>query len=67
MFYENVERKHLLTLKCQENLHLKMLSMSSADYILANFSNLFFSYRQIVWTLIRLFIEEQYDLGPHCL
>ena len=35
--------------------------------ILANFSNLFFAYRQTVWTLIRLLLEEQSDLGSHCL
>ena len=45
--------------------------------ILANFSNLFlhtgkqcgpiFVYWQTVWTLIRLLLEEQSDLGPHCL
>ena len=35
--------------------------------ILANVSNLFFAYRQTVWTLIRLLLEEQSDLGPHCL
>ena len=35
--------------------------------ILANFSNLFFAYRQTVWTLIRLLLKEQSDLGPHCL
>ena len=34
--------------------------------ILANFSNLFFAYRQTVWTQIRL-LKEQSDLGPHCL
>ena len=35
--------------------------------ILANFSNLLFAYRQTVWTLIRLLLEEQSDLGIHCL
>ena len=35
--------------------------------ILANFSNLFFAYRQTVWTQIRLLLEEQSDLGPHGL
>ena len=35
--------------------------------IRANFSNLFFAYRQAVLTLIRLLLEEQSDLGPHCL
>ena len=27
----------------------------------------FFAYRQIVWTLIRLFLEEQSDMGSHGL
>ena len=36
--------------------------------ILANFSNLFFfAYRQTVWALIRLHLEEQSDRDPHCL
>ena len=26
-----------------------------------------FAYRQTVWTQIRLLLEEQSDLGPHCL
>ena len=33
--------------------------------ILANFPNLFFAYRQTVWTQIRLLLKEQSDLGPH--
>ena len=35
--------------------------------LLANFSKLFFAYRQKVWTQIRLLLKEQSDLGPHCL
>ena len=35
--------------------------------ILANFSKLFFAYRQTVWTQIILLLKEQSDLGPHCL
>ena len=39
-----------------------------AEYNLANFSNLFLhTGKQTVWTLIRLLLEEQSDLGPHCL
>ena len=26
-----------------------------------------YAYRQTVWTQIRLLLEEQSDLGPHCL
>ena len=36
-------------------------------HLLANFSNILFAYRQTVWTQIRLLLEEQSDLGPHCL
>ena len=36
-------------------------------HLLANFSNILFVYRQTVWTQIRLLLEEQSDLGPHCL
>ena len=34
---------------------------------LQTFQTYFFAYRQTVWTLIRLLLEEQSDLGPHCL
>ena len=34
--------------------------------ILAKFKPIF-AYKQTVWTLIRLLLEEQSDLGPHCL
>ena len=34
--------------------------------ILGNFKPIF-AYRQTVWTMIRLLLEEQSDLGPHCL
>ena len=35
--------------------------------ILAKLFKPIFAYRQTVWTLIRLLLEEQSDLGPHCL
>ena len=35
--------------------------------ILANFSNSFSAYRQTAWIQIRLLLEEQCDLDPHCL
>ena len=40
--------------------------MSSAEYSCKLFKPIF-AYRQIVWTQIRLLLEEQSDLGPHCL
>ena len=40
--------------------------MSSAEYSCKLFKPIF-AYRQTVWTLIRLLLEEQSDLGPHCL
>ena len=40
------------------------LFMSSAEYS-CKFFKLTFAYRQTVWTLIRLLLEEQSDLGPH--
>ena len=46
------------------------MSSIYVDYwiFLQNFSNLIiFAYRQTGWTLIRLLLEEQSDLGPHCL
>ena len=43
------------------------LFMSSAEYSCKLFKPFFFAYRQTVCTLIRLLLEEQSDLGPHCL
>ena len=34
---------------------------------LQTFQTYFFAYLQTVWTQIRLLLEEQSDLGPHCL
>ena len=43
-----------------------MLCMSSAEYSCKFFKPIF-AYRQTVWTLIKLLLEEQFDLGLHCL
>ena len=40
--------------------------MSSAEYSCKLFKPIF-AYRQTVWTQIRLLLEEQSDLGLHCL
>ena len=40
--------------------------MPSAEYSCKVFKPIF-AYRQTVWTQIRLLLEEQSDLGPHCL
>ena len=40
--------------------------MSSAEYSCKLFKPIS-AYRQTVWTLIRLLLEEQSDLGPYCL
>ena len=40
--------------------------MSSAEHSCKLFKSIF-AYRQTVWTQIRLLLEEQSDLGPHCL
>ena len=40
--------------------------MSSAEHSCKLFKPIF-AYRQTMWTLIRLLLEEQSDLGPHCL
>ena len=42
------------------------LFMLSAKYSCKLFKPIF-AYGQTVWTLIRLHLEEQSDLGPHCL
>ena len=42
------------------------LFMLSAEYSCKFFKPIV-AYRQTVWTLIRLLLEEQSDLGPHCL
>ena len=57
----------LLPLKCQENLHLKMSSVYVVCWIFFQKFQIIFAIRQTVWTLIRLHVEEQSDLGPHCL
>ena len=40
--------------------------MSLAEYSCKLFKPIF-AYMQTVWILIRLLLEEQSDLGPHCL
>ena len=40
--------------------------MSSAEYSCKLFKPIF-AYMETVWTLIRLLLEEQSDLDPHCL
>ena len=40
--------------------------MSSAEYSCKLFKPIFV-YKQTVWTLFSLLLEEQSDLGPHCL
>ena len=40
--------------------------MLSAEYS-CKFYNPIFAYWQTVWPQIRLLLEEQSDLGPHCL
>ena len=44
-------------------MFLLTVQMSSAEYCCKLFK-LIFAYRQTVWTLIRLLLE---DLDPHCL
>ena len=36
-------------------------------WILLETFQTYFAYRQTVWILIRLLLEEPSDLGPHCL
>ena len=58
----------LLTLKApRKTASENVVCLCHLLNILADFSNLFFAYRQTVWTLIRLLLKEQSDLGPHCL
>ena len=61
--------------KKKKNLTLEMprkpasenvVCLTSAEYSCKLFKPIF-AYRQTVWTLIRLLLEEQSDLGPHCL
>ena len=45
-----------------------MLSVSHVCCIYSNaLQDYFWSWKQTVWTLIRLFLKEQSDLGPYCL
>ena len=43
-----------------------VVCLSSAEYSCKLFKPIF-TYRQTVWTQIRLLLKEQSDLGPHCL
>ena len=56
---------------CKFLLTLKMPRKPAFENVSAKYScKLFkpiFAYRQTVWTLIRMLLEEQSDLGPHCL
>ena len=54
-------------LKCQENLHLKMLSVYVVCWILLQTFQICFCIQALTWTLIRLLLEEHSDLGPHFL
>ena len=56
-----------LTLKMPRKTASENVCLCRLLNILANFSKLFFAYRQTVWTQIRLLLKEQSDLGPHCL
>ena len=56
-------KKKRLTLKApRKTASENVVCLCRLLNILANFS-----YRQTVWTLIRLLLREQSDLGPHCL
>ena len=44
-----------------------MSSVYVVCWIFLQTFQIFFAYRQTVWTQIRLLLEEQSDLGPHCL
>ena len=56
-----------LTLKApRKTASENVVCLSSAEYSCRLFKPIF-AYRQTVWTLIRLLLKEQSDLGPHCL
>ena len=58
----------ILTLKMpRKTTSENVICLCCRLHLLANFSNILFAYRQTVWTQIRLLLEEQSDLGPHCL
>ena len=66
--HENHHIVFALTLKMpQKPASQNVVCLCRLLNIFAILSNLFFAYRQTVWTLIRLLLEEQSDLGPHCL
>ena len=44
-----------------------MSSVYVVSWIFLQTFQTYYSYRQTVWTLIWLLLEEQSDLGPHCL
>ena len=68
LYLHNKEIIPLLTLKApRKSASENVVCLCCLLNILADFLNLFFAYRQKVWTLIRLLLKEQSDLGPHCL
>ena len=57
----------ILTLKMPRKLASEnIVFMLSAENSYKLFKPIF-TYRQTMWTLIRLLLEEQSDLSPHCL
>ena len=70
--YKQVESRlylssYILTLKMpRKPSSTNVVFMSSAEYSCKRFRPIF-AYTQTVWTLIRLLLGEQSDLGPHCL
>ena len=64
----SLDMAKLLTLKApRKSASENVVFLCRLLHLLANFSNLYFAYRQTVWTQIRLLLKEQSDLGPHCL
>ena len=63
-----VSKDSVLTLKMpRKTTSENVICLCRLLHLLANFSDILLAYRQTVWTMIRLLLEEQSDLGPHCL
>ena len=56
-----------LTTPATKKMHLKYRLLKSSAAYICLLQELISAYRQTVWTLIRLLLQEQSDHGPHCL
>ena len=73
IFVTSKRKSHIWLILClspssaMKKMHLKCHLLKSSAACKCLWQGLISAYIQIVWTQIRLLLEEQSDLGPHCL